>query len=279
MFNLCEYKWYLAYIKKINMFQDSIHLLFGTSLHDTLQLYFKTHLTEGIDEANAIDLNSILKGRMKTIFEESKAKYGRPPCTLQELKEFYQDGVDIIEYIKNNPLDIMRSVNYKLIGVEYPVRVPITSDVNFTGNLDFVFEDVETGIVYIKDFKTSTNGWDHWQLDDKSKTQQLLLYKKFYSDINNIPLDKIKVEYIILKRKIEMPHHTRVQLFTPDESARTLSNLSKNVKDFVSNCFVGSNFNTTRTYTKTATNKACMFCDYNNTEYCDAPNYKYNKDK
>ena len=37
---------------------------------------------------------------------------------------------------------------------------------------------------------------------DKNKTNQLLLYKKFFSKQRDIPEDKIDIEYLILKRKL-----------------------------------------------------------------------------
>ena len=45
-------------------------------------------------------------------------------------------------------------------------------------------------------------GWNKWQKRDKNKTQQLLLYKQFYSQQYNHPVDKIEVEYFIVKRKL-----------------------------------------------------------------------------
>ena len=37
---------------------------------------------------------------------------------------------------------------------------------------------------------------------DKNKTNQLLLYKQFYSKQYNFPLDKIDVEFFIVKRNV-----------------------------------------------------------------------------
>ena len=50
--------------------------------------------------------------------------------------------------------------------------------------------------------KTSTMGWNKWQKKDENKTQQLLLYKQFYSKMYNHPIEKIEVEYFIVKRKL-----------------------------------------------------------------------------
>ena len=236
-------------------------------------------MESGFEKANELDLIAILHDRLRTLVAESKNKYGKPPCTLEELRDAYNDGIEIIKYIKENPLDITTGNNYEFIGLEYPVKMSLNPSVVFTGNIDFIFRDKSNDTIHIKDFKTSTKGWDHWQLNDKSKTQQLLLYKKFYSDIHKVPMDKIFVEYIILKRKLEFPDKERVQLFTPTESPAIIKNIIDDVNKFVSDCFVGANFNTEKVYTKTATNKACMFCDYNNTEHCDAPNFRYNKEQ
>ena len=51
---------------------------------------------------------------------------------------------------------------------------------------------------------------------DKNKTDQLLLYKHFYGAQHDISLDKIDVEYFIVKRKlyekVDFPQR-RVQTF------------------------------------------------------------------
>ena len=35
----CPYKWKLNYIDKLGVWTDSIHTLFGTSMHEVLQTY------------------------------------------------------------------------------------------------------------------------------------------------------------------------------------------------------------------------------------------------
>ena len=41
-----------------------------------------------------------------------------------------------------------------------------------------------------------------FKLDKKNKSNQLLLYKQFYSKQFNFPIDKIDVEFFIVKRKL-----------------------------------------------------------------------------
>ena len=46
-------------------------------------------------------------------------------------------------------------------------------------------------------------GWNKWQRFDKNKTDQLLLYKQFYIYKQyNHPIDKIEVEYFIVKKVV-----------------------------------------------------------------------------
>jgi hypothetical protein len=41
IYNNCEYQWYLSYIKKESSFTHSIHTVYGTSMHETLQEYLR----------------------------------------------------------------------------------------------------------------------------------------------------------------------------------------------------------------------------------------------
>ena len=69
------------------------------------------------------------------------------------------------------------------------------------GYLDLVILDEFHNTIKIYDIKTSTRGWNKWMKKDENKTQQLLLYKQFYSKQYNHPIDKIEVEYFIVKKE------------------------------------------------------------------------------
>ena len=60
-------------------------------------------------------------------------------------------------------------------------------------------------------------GWNQYQKADEMKNSQILLYKKYYSELFNIPLNKIKVEYQIMRRKL------------PEDSAFPIPYMSKHV--------------------------------------------------
>ena len=70
------------------------------------------------------------------------------------------------------------------------------------GYLDVVTYHEATETFKIIDIKTSTKGWSDYAKKDEDKQYQLLLYKQFFSEQYGIPLDKIEIEFFILKRKV-----------------------------------------------------------------------------
>ena len=84
--------------------------------------------------------------------------------------------------------------------------------------------------------KTSTRAWNKWMKADKNKTQQLLLYKQFYSKQYNHPIDKIEVEYFIVKRKLwentDFPQK-RVQKIVPASGTVSMNRVSKGLNTFL----------------------------------------------
>ena len=62
----CPWKWKLNYIDKLSEFTDSIHTLFGTSMHEVLQTYLTVMYNDTIKMADALPLDKMLLHRMKT---------------------------------------------------------------------------------------------------------------------------------------------------------------------------------------------------------------------
>ena len=72
----CPYMWKLNYVDKHSVFTDSIHTMFGTSMHEVLQEYLKVMYTQSIVEANKLMLEEQLEDRMKKNFLEIVKKNG-----------------------------------------------------------------------------------------------------------------------------------------------------------------------------------------------------------
>ena len=105
----------------------------------------------------------------------------------------------------------------------------------------------------------------------------MVIYKKYFSEQYNVPVDNIDVRYFIVKRKVpDNPKYavmkSRIQKFEPSSGKTTQNKMVKNVKAFIEDVFTdGSHmYNTDKTYEKLASKKSCRWCPFLNTEHCDA---------
>ena len=225
--------------------------------------------------AEALPLEEMLRIRMKRNYEEAMVKNGGEEfCTQRDMVEFYEHGLLILDFIKKKRAQYFSKKGYELVGIEVPLEYDLPNGVKFIGYIDVVIRDTVRDVIKIYDIKTSTMGWNKWQKADKIKTDQLLLYKQFYSKQFNHPMDKIEVEYFIVKRKLyenlDFPQK-RVQKFTPANGTPSINQVTKRLSEFMTECFTSDGeYNTEHIYRKEASKKNCRFCDFNQTEYCDA---------
>ena len=263
----CPHKWELAYKNKLSEFSESIHMLFGSAMHFTLQEYLKAVYLTTTEAADALNLNEMLFNKMKEMYLESKADANFKEYTSSsEMGSFYNDGVNILEFFKKNRSDYFSKKGYKLLGVEIPLEFNVAENITFVGFLDVVVNDELSGDVYIYDFKTSTMGWKDKTKKDESKTAQLLLYKTFYSKQFNVPLDKIHVEFIILKRRLyenaDFPQK-RIQRFEPSNGKPSINKVESNFNNFIQECYDSVGVAIEKEYVKIPSKSNCQYCEFN----------------
>jgi len=271
MFSECPQKWKLNYIDKITESEPSIHLLFGTAMHEVIQSWLEVMYNDSIKNANKMNLEQRLHDKMMTQFGIEKKRFGKNPCTLEELREFFQDGVDILDFLKKRRAEYFSKRGYKLIGCEVPINVELKKNIKMIGYLDLVILDEMTNTLKIYDIKTSTMGWNKWMKKDENKTQQLLLYKQFYSKQYNHPIDKIDVEYFIVKRKLyenAMFPQKRVQKFSPASGTVSMNKVAKRLDTFLELAFDDEGNRISENIIPTPSKKACKWCEFKKTEYC-----------
>ena len=175
MFSDCPQRWKLNYIDKLRVSEPSIYLLFGTAMHEVLQKYLEVMYFDKVKTADMLNLERTLQEKMIEQFNIDKEAYGKEPCTKEQLKEFFQDGCDIIDFFKKRRGEYFSRRGYKLIGCEVPIEVDLKKNVKIVGYLDLVILDEFHNTIKIYDIKTSTRGWNKWAKKDENKTQQLLL--------------------------------------------------------------------------------------------------------
>jgi hypothetical protein len=224
--------------------------------------------------AEALPLPEMLRIRMKRNYENAMTKNGGVEfCTQADMVEFYDHGLLILEFLRKKRAQYFSKKGYELIGIEVPLDFDLPNGIKFVGYLDVVIRDTVRDVIKIYDIKTSTMGWNKYMKADKLKSDQLLLYKQFYSKQFNHPLDKIEVEYFIVKRKLyenlDFPQK-RVQKFVPANGKPSINQVTKRLSEFIEECFDSDGeHNTEHTYSKQASKKNCRFCDFNQTEFCD----------
>jgi hypothetical protein len=278
MYANCPKQWKLSYVDGNRDFDPSIHLIFGTAMHETIQGWLKVVYGESVTAADTMDLNQILLDEMAKEYKKTMDAYGVKFTTKDAMNEFYADGVEILDFLRKNRSDYFSTRKMRLVGVELPIYYPASEsneNIMMKGFLDLVFEIIEDGSIEIWDIKTSTNGWNKYQKDDKTKTAQLVLYKKFFADQYGYPLDKIQVRYFIVKRKLweeAMFAQKRVQEFVPAHGVPTMRTILKSF-----NQFIEEGFNKDGTYNLDGqflalagkNGKNCKWCPFKDSDLCN----------
>ncbi len=270
MYDKCPKQWELAYIHNLREFTQSIYTLFGTAFHETLQHYLTVMYEKTAKAADEIDLHAMLRDRMRILYQEAVEKMGEHFSNKFELTEFYEDGVAILDYVKRHRSKYFSAKNEELVGIELPIYHPAHKgkNINMLGYLDIVLRDKRTDEIIIIDFKTSTMGWNKYQKADKLKLSQLVLYKEYFARQYGWDVEKVKVKFMIVKRKLiegAMFPQKRVQEVIPASGKPTRNKLLSSIEGWLESCFDGiGNYNTEREYPAIAgkNRKNCKYCDF-----------------
>ena len=260
----CPYTWKLDYVDKQTTFYGNIYTLFGTALHETIQAYLVCYYERTIKEADNLPLKDILQYRMEENYKISKEQHGDDfEVTLEEMKEFFQDGNNIIDEFLKRKNSYFPKKNTEMLGIEVGLNYNLPNNLNFVGYMDVVLHNKVTGRVKIIDIKTATMGWNKYMKADKNKTNQLLLYKQFFSKEREIPIDKIDIEYLILKRKlyenIAYPQK-RIQVFSPASGKPSIYRVITRLQEFMEECYDEDGNIIDNDYQKCEKHKKCRLC-------------------
>tara|TARA_B100000287_G_scaffold431456_1_gene488743 strand:+ start:39 stop:908 length:870 start_codon:yes stop_codon:yes gene_type:complete len=260
----CPYTWKINYVDKEKTFKGNIYTLFGTAVHETIQAYLVCYYDRTIKEADALPLVDILKYRLEENFKINKAQFGDEfEVTKKEMNEFFQDGINIIEEFKKRKSSYFPKKDYELLGIELDLNFDLPKNMNFVGYMDVVIHDKKRGRIKIIDIKTATFGWNKYQKADKNKTNQLLLYKQFFSKQRDVSIDKIDIEYLILKRKLYenmMYPQKRIQVFSPASGKPSVNKVMKRLQEFIDECYDDNGNIIANEYEKCEKHKKCILC-------------------
>lgn len=270
MYLNCPKCWQRTYLDKEAPYQPSIHATFGTAFHETLQSWLDVLYNQTAKAAEEIDLNTLLESNLKACYLSTKKSAGKDYSSSKEIQEFYEDGVAILDYVKKHRRAIFPSNKTTwLVGCEIPIYTKLRDKFYFKGFIDVLTYEEDRDIWKIWDIKTSTRGWKDEKLDF-IKTSQILLYKEFLHQQFDIPLDKIEIEYFIVKRKIiedaeYAAMRKRVQEFVPRTGPRIQKRVLGQVEQFLSEALDSSGEYVDKDYPKNPTVKNCKYCIFRET--------------
>jgi len=275
VWSVCPLQWKLLYVDGLAPAIENIHFVFGDAMHIVVQAYLKTMFQETKKAANELNLDAMLKDEMQKSFlkriviEDEKKVF---PATLMEMNEFYQDGVEILSFLKRKSAKFFSKRDWELVSIEEPLKMPITDGLTFAGFIDVVLKHKKKNTYKIIDLKTSTRGWGKYTKRDKRKTNQILIYKKFYAKKHNVSEDDISVEFLILKRKIDENaefYIPRISKFSPAYGKISTKRAIKSFQEFVSSCFKADGSYKLSSIKATPSKQACRFCHFSDKpEHC-----------
>ena len=269
MFRSCPHKWKLQYKDKLKAFSSSIHTVFGTAMHSTMQKYLD--VMYNTSKVAADDLN--LEDNFQSYFideyqKQYKSNSSEHFSTAEEMREFFEDGVNILDFFKKRIGKYFSKRNYHLVGCEIPIVIApnkMYNNVLYMGYLDVVLYNELTETFTIIDIKTSTRGWQDKDKKDENKQFQLLLYKQFFAEQYHVPLDKIDIEFFIVKRKVyensDFPI-SRIQQFSPPSGKIKLGRANQAINNFIKECFSTTGDIKDIEYPKSPSKWNCGFCPF-----------------
>ena len=256
IYSTCPHQWYLSYPKKLAPYTPSIHTVFGTALHETVQNWLDVLFNESVKASNEIDLPAYLMDRLKKTYKKERFNNGHKDFTTPaQLQEFHNDGIAILDYLKKKRAIYFSTKGTYLVGVEVPLIQKLKPGLYFKAYLDLVFFNEVTGKYLILDIKTSTKGWSDYEKKSDTKIAQVLFYKEFFSRQFSTDVDSINVEFFIVRRKIFEGGEfvpKRVQQFRPASGKIKRGQVMSGLNRFVEEAFNDSGEYIEKDFTKKA---------------------------
>ena len=126
MYRSCPHKWALQYKEGLYDNTPSIHFTFGTSMHEVIQDWLTVLYEESGAKADQINLEEQFQEKFISLYQEEYKKnnnthYSSP----EELREFFEDGVAILDFIKKKRSQYFGKRGWHLVGIELPIAMNV----------------------------------------------------------------------------------------------------------------------------------------------------------
>ncbi len=270
VYEQCPYRWHLTYGLALHPFNASINTVFGTAIHEAMQEYISIAFSDSIKAADQYDIVGKFEETLKREYKNEVANNdGVHFSNKEEMAEFYEDGIQILDTFKKKRSDFISPKHHELLGIEIPLNVEIkdNSDVFiFQGFIDLAYRDKQDGIIYLDDIKTSSKGWTKYEKGDDVKQSQALLYKNFFAKQFNVDPKMIVPKFRIFKRKLwensDFPQ-SRLQTHEPANGTSKVNTAVQRLTVFINECFDEKGNVKEKQHIKKPSPNNCRFCPFN----------------
>lgn len=244
----CSYRHMLKHVKKIDLYKPSIHPIFGTAVHATMEHYTMTRV---MDRKLAFKV-------LKEGFDENPDKEG---FTVDDLKTYIKEMNEIFDEV---PTWLDEAFpGWEGVAAEFEMYEPIEGKPNaFKGFIDAVIKvpkkDKQGEYLYwLLDWKTCVRFWSPQKKSDPKVTSQLIYYKSFWSKKMNVPLKDVRTGFVLLKRQAKIG--SKIEIVPVSVGEKSEARALKILNNMISSVNRGIAIKN---------REECKWCDYKNTEHC-----------
>jgi hypothetical protein len=187
-FELCPKYFELVNVKKLRKEKSSEEMAFGTLSHK----YIQAILLDAITPENAVVRAAKTWKRLCSLYKITDIKYLNYTFLFEKILP------EVLPFFEKNFGKI------EVIGIEWELKSKIVGfPQNFKGFIDLIFKRLDTGEIIIADLKTASSVYFFKEYQNAKKDAQLVLYKKFYSELENINPENIKLCFVVLEKNIK----------------------------------------------------------------------------
>jgi hypothetical protein len=101
IYNECPHKWELQYKDGLQEYTPTIHTVFGTAMHEVLQSHLTVMYEESAAAADRMDIEEQFEETFRKVYlDEYKKNKSTHFSGAVEMREFYEDGIGILNWLK-----------------------------------------------------------------------------------------------------------------------------------------------------------------------------------
>lgn len=232
----CSFRHKLKYIDRIDLREQDENSFAGVAIHDACRNFLKTKI---MDDTIATD------------FIDKKWKENN----LEKIDEWKLITKNILSAIPDFINRIFPS--WECFDAEEEILEEINKlKINFRGFIDAIIYDKIKDTYLILDWKTSASGWHQYKKRSFIIKTQLIFYRNFWAKKHNIPLNKIKCGFIILKKNKK---DDKCELFIFSVGKKSIKKSERIIENMI-------NAMDKKIFIKNRLN--CEYCDYKKTTFC-----------